>query len=444
MNLKNIIDSVNKKLKGKLLKSIMVVVSGTVLVQIINLIFSPILTRIFGPEMYGVLGVFTTLISILLPLSALMYPIAVVLPEDEKEVSALSSISILIAVCMTLIVIVILLLFGDTLLSILNIEEMAPYKYIIPIIVLLLCVNQLTEQWLLRVNEFKLRSRLMVFRSLFVNVFQTGLGMLSPHAMILVIMTTLGYLISPMLTIRKNTILISIKTIFRNVTNREYYKNLFSIAKKYDDFPKFRFSQEFINAFSKNSPVIFLSYFFGPVSVGFFVLGNRILSLPAQVIGNSVGDVLYPKYTEMNNKGISIFNLVKKSTLLLTLIGIVPFGIIILFGPYLFSYVFGVQWEQAGEYARWLSLWSYFVFINNPSIRALPVINSQQMYLKVTIIMTVLRIISIFIGYKVYNSEIVSIALFSLVGVFCNLYIILAVLNKTKKIKFDPLGGHKP
>ena len=127
--------------------------------------------------------------------------------------------------------------------------------------------------------------------------------------------------------------------------------------------------------------------------------------------------------------------MIRKSTLILGAIGIIPFGLVIAFGPWLFSFVFGDDWVTAGEYARWIALWSYFGFMNRPSVRSLPVLSAQQFHLYYTILMLVSRMLVLFIGFQVFNSDKIAIAFFGISGAILNigLIIITTIISK----KFD-------
>src|SRR5699024_11784167 len=110
------------------------------------------------------------------------------------------------------------------------------------------------------------------------------------------------------------------------------------------------------------------------------------------LIGKSVGDVFYPRIAEAYNNDENVTNLIFKATVILAVIGIIPFGTVILFGPFLFSLVFGSDWFMAGEYARWIALWVYFMFINQPSVRSLPVLSAQAFHLKFTTVTFIVRV----------------------------------------------------
>src|SRR5699024_1825873 len=189
---------------------------------------------------------------------------------------------------------------------------------------------------------------------------------------------------------------------------------------------------QFLNAASNRLPVLMLTAFFGPASAGFYSIGRTVLRLPTQLIGKSVGDVFYPRIAEAYNNKENIVNLIKRATLALAGVGIIPYGIIILFGPQLFSLVFGNDWVIAGEYARWLALWSFFGFINRPSVRSLAVLSAQKFHLLYTIGMLITRIIVLITGYYIFSSDTIAVALFGVSGAILNIGLIIFTLKISK------------
>src|SRR5699024_11158091 len=94
-----------------------------------------------------------------------------------------------------------------------------------------------------------------------------------------------------------------------------------------------------------------------------------------------------------------------------------------------FSLVFGSDWHVAGEYARWIALWNFFAFMNRPSVHSLPVLNAQRFHLIYTIFMLVTRLGALAIGYFIFSSDIVAVALFGIVGAILNFGLITITLK---------------
>src|SRR5699024_9199812 len=289
-------------------------------------------------------------------------------------------------------------------------------------------IVQIIEQWLIRTKQFRINAKITFLQALVVNGSKTGIRIISPVAPVLIILTALenAFKVGLMTLITKEISLKNIRKFKQNSINTKI------ILKKYNDFPKYRAPQEFLNGISKSFPVLLLTAFFSPTSAGFYTLGRTVLSAPTQLIGKAVGDVFYPRITEASYNNEDLSKIIKKATLILAIVGIIPFGIVILFGPALFSFVFGSDWYEAGQYARWISLFVYFAFMNRPSVKSLPVISAQRFHLIFTIIGTILRLSGLVIGYYVFGDDLISVALFSIATVFVNIFLIFITIKLSK------------
>src|SRR5699024_5569361 len=284
---------------------------------------------------------------------------------------------------------------------------------------------QVAEQWLIRTKQFSINARVTFYQSLITNLSKVGVGFIYPGAAVLVILTAFanGIRAFMMIIFAKN----SNYQVDKKIHTQKY--SIKKMMKKYSDFPKYRAPEQFLNATSNGLPVLMLAAFFGPASAGFYSIGRTVLSLPTQLIGKSVGDVFYPRIAEAARNKEDVTALIKKATLALAGVGVVPFGLVILFGPTLFSFVFGSDWIVAGEYARWIALWSFFGFMNRPSVQSLPVLNAQKFHLIYTIVMLVIRLGVLIIGYYVYSSDILAVALFGALGAILNFGLITITLK---------------
>ena len=93
----NIFSRISGILKKPFVRNVTIVASGTAAAQAITMAFSPLITRIYGAEAFGLLGVFNALVSVVTPIAALTYPIAIVLPQEDTEAKGLVKLSSVIA-----------------------------------------------------------------------------------------------------------------------------------------------------------------------------------------------------------------------------------------------------------------------------------------------------------------------------------------------------------
>ncbi len=412
------------------IRNVIIMSTGTAAAQLINIVLAPIITRFYGPEAFGVLGVFTAVVGIISPVAALTFPVAIVLPKSNNEAKGLIRLSIYISVIISLTLALFLTIFNESIVNLFNIKEISPFLYLIPIIVFFSGLEQVIEQWLIRLKQFKVTANVTFLHSLILQGSKVGIGLFYPIAAMLIIATVFGQFMKALM-LYLGTKKLSYKSKKLAEINEDL-KSIKVLAKEYKDFPAYRAPEVFINGLSQGLPIMMLTSFFGPASVGLYTIGRTVLGIPSQLIGKSVGDVFYPRISEAANNGENLTKLIKKATLFLGAIGIIPYGIVIIFGPWLFSLVFGEDWIRAGEYARWIAVWSLFAFMNRPSVKALPVLNAQLFQLKFTIFMLIVRIAFLALGYYLFSSDLVAIALFSLSGALLNICLILLTLRKSR------------
>jgi len=415
--------------KKPFVRNVATVATGTAAAQAIGIAFSPLITRLYGPEAFGLLGTFMALVAVLTPIAALCYPIAIVLPKKDEDAKALVKLSIYISLGIALLVTLLLLIGGDWLLALVGAEAISAFKFLIPLNLLFAAWLQIAQQWLIRKKQFKVKAKAAVAQAAVVNGVKTGIGVFHPLAAVLIVMSSLGKIFHAgllYLGLKYNKSL-------PNSFNSEENTSIKTVARRHRDFPLFRAPQVFINAASQGLPVLMLAAFFGPAPAGFFTLGKKILGTPTRLIGQSVRDVFYPKISEAAQRGESLSKLIFMATLYMAAIGIIPFAIITLFGPWLFGFVFGSEWTVAGEYARWLSIMLFFQYINRPAVAAIPVIGIQKGLLFYEFFSTGSKLIVLYIGFVIFMNDVFSIAAFSIAGALAYISLILWVLASAKK-----------
>ncbi|WP_213609033.1 oligosaccharide flippase family protein [Pseudoalteromonas sp.] len=429
-----------KKLNtSQFIRNVVVVASGAAGAQMITMLFMPLITRLYGAEAFGLLGVFTAVLAVISPVAALAYPIAIVLPKVDDDARSIAKLSLLIASVVSIITFIVIFLTKEPLITLFNLQAISSYLLLLPIALFFAATQQIMQQWLIRKKQFKVTARVAVSQSLIMNSLKAAGGAFNPIGAILIFTATLGNALYTM-QLWFGAQKWSIETDRINSENSSK-SNLKILAHKHRDFPLYRAPQQFINALSQSLPVLLLASLFGPASAGFYTLGKTALGVPSTLIGKAVGDVFYPRITEAAHNKENLFNLIRKATIMLAAAGIVPFGIIIIFGPELFSFVFGTEWVVAGDYARWLSVWLFFMFLNPPSNMAIPILAIQRFYLFFTVFSISLRAAALVTGYYLYESDVISLAFFCTTSAIINALIITIVLFKSYRFNNGKSNG---
>lgn len=419
-------------IKRPFMRNVAVVASGTAAAQAISIAFSPLITRLYGPEAYGIQSVFMSVAGMMSIAVALTYPFAIVLPKSDTDALGLARLSLYIGMLMSLLATVVLFFYGAEILSLLNAEVISGFIYLIPVVMFISVLGSVASQWLIRKMAFGLTAKINVLITFLASTIKAGMGVVYPKAIVLILIYTLSGLFSALFMLlgwRRST------TNPTEDSAEGVRQNMWVLAKHYSDFAFLRTPQNLINGISHNLPVMLLSTYFGPASVGYYSIATSVLAMPAGLIGNSVVQVFYPRINEAIHRGEDTRALIIKATTGMALIGALPFGAIIVAGPLLFSFVFGQDWRTAGVYAQWLSMWLFFQYINKPAVSAIPALRLQGGLLIYELFSTGSKIFALYLGFAVFDSEIIAIALYSICGVVAYVWLILWVVSHAGRRK---------
>ncbi len=410
-------------------RHVVIAASGAAGVQAVGVLFAPLITRLYGPEVFGLFGAFMALIAAVVPMAALAYPVAIVLPGKDRDAAYLAVISMVVALGLAGLLGFVLWAMGERIATLLGVLALQPYMVLIPPVMFFVALQQIAQQWLIRNKQFAVMARIGVVYAFLLNIAKSGMGWFRPLTAVLIGLTAIGSALHVFL------LGMGVKRAAAGrtppITELPAIRTLWNLAKKYRDFPLYRAPQTTINALTQSLPVIMLAAYFGTASAGFYTLCTKTIGMATFLIGKSVGDVFYPRIAEAVRSGENITRLIARTTAAMAGVAVVPFALVIAFGPWLFGWIFGAEWVVAGDYARWISLWLFGALMNRPSVAAIPALSMQGVFLVYEIISIALRVAAIMIGFHWYANDVAAVALFSLVGLLLNLTLITVVLRKS-------------
>lgn len=421
--------------RSKFARNVAVVASGTAAAQIITFAFMPIITRLYGPETFGILGAFNAILLFMVPMAAMSYPIAIVLPKRDEIAKGIVRLSIKISFVTSFAVALLLLFAGEKITSTLNIGAASSFLWFIPLNMLFSVWLATATQWVVRKSHFNLKAKVAVVNALVQNLLKVGIGGFAPYFWVLITIVSLGNVLNAGLLyfgFRKKQR--SEANIQRSESDEEPNLSSLKLADKYSDFAYFRTPQVVLNSASQSLPVLMLTALFDPATAGFYVLGRMTISAPTQLLGKSVGTVFYPHFNAAVIKGLSGTPILIRATISLAAIGFLPFLFVVITGPWLFELIFGIEWRIAGEFASWMAIWLFVGFINQPSVAALPVLKLQGFYLLYEVLAILLRAVALYLGYSTFGTAHSAIISFSIVSVFLNAILITFTCVMSKRI----------
>ena len=320
----------------RFVRNVATVATGTAASQAIVMAFAPLVTRLYGPEVFGLQGVFVSVVGLLSVVTALGYPIAIVLPKSDADALGLVRLCIILGTVMALIVTACMYFVGPALLGLLNAEAIASFMYLIPLGMFVWMLGDVLAQWLIRKKAYRLMAKYGVFTTFLVNGFKAGFGLLHPSALVLIATNTFGGLFGTALTYigwRR----LGAKS--QDSDGAAPSTKLTELAVRHRDFPLLRTPQNLINVFSRNLPLLLLAGYFGAGSAGQYAIAMSVLAIPVTVIGTSVMAVFYPRINEAILGGEDARALIIKATAGMAVAGALPFLAVIIAGPLLFRFV---------------------------------------------------------------------------------------------------------
>ena len=411
-------------------RNVATVATGAAATHAVTFAFAPLITRLYGPEAYGLQGVFTSIVGLLATVAALGYPMAIVLPSRDSDARALARLSVCIGVGTSALAAVTLASFGVTLLESLSAAEIAGFSSLIPIAMLASVLGATLGQWLIRKRAFKFIATLGVVTAVLVGTTKVILGLIDPRPEALIATNVAGALVGATIAyfVWKR---VSSPQSVQSADRGQGHQHLWVLAKRHADFALLRTPQNLINAASHSLPLLLLATYFGVGASGQYSIAIAVLGIPAMLIGEAMMSVFYPRINDAVARGGDARTLIMKATIGMAATAALPFFAIMVLGPTLFSLVFGQEWETAGTYARWLAPWCFFQFINKPAIAAVPPLRLQGGLLAYELFSTGTKVIALFLGWSVFDDPIAAIALFSMSGVIAYVWLIDWVIRRS-------------
>jgi len=415
------------KVKSEFSRNVLTLMTGTTIAQAIPIVISPILTRIYTPEDFGVFALFLAITGVFSVVASGRYELALMLPRKEEDAINIFSLGMIIILLLTSFLFLFIFLFHQYLLDILQNEEIGYWLYFIPIAFFLVGLFNLLSYYNNRQKNYKDIANATIVKSVVLAVVQLTVGFFKAGASGLIS----GQIIS--------TLFANLKLFKNIVKDKELLSKVSKVkmiawAKRYKDFPKYQAPHAMLNTFSSYLPVYMFTPFFGLGVVGLYALSTRIVLTPMMILAGASAKVYNQKVTQLyNEKGDAYGFTVRLLKSLLKKI-VLPFLIIIIFAPDIFAFVFGSEWREAGVYTQILAPWLWMVFFTGTIAFIPSLLNMQKKALLIEVMYTVFRVFGIGIGVW-YESVYVALIFYSVVGFLMLSYNIWWMLSSLKKVK---------
>ncbi len=388
-------------------RSVTMIAGGTALAQLLNAFLSPIITRLYHPQEYGVLTVYMAILGLITIVASLKYEWGIPIADDDKKAVNVMGLSFLVLATFVLLLTIIIFFFGVPFLNLHDAMALIKYKYLIPLGVFFIVTYNILIQWVFRRKNFKDIARTKLSQSVVGNGVKIGLGLFGAGPVGLIfgqILSQGAGIVTLSRSLRKDD-----RYLLKEINRKEIVWS----AKRYKNFPIFTAPSQLFNTAGIQLPVFFITSLYGSQIVGLYGLANSVVSLPMVLIGRSVGDVFYAEAASVGRENPKkITDLSNKLFKRLVLIGLIPLLVLVFIGPFLFSFVFGSQWYEAGIYARILAFSAFASFIFTPISRIFSAFERQ----KEEFLLDLFRVILVFAAFGI--SDFFNLSSYLAVGLY--------------------------
>jgi O-antigen/teichoic acid export membrane protein len=410
-------------IKPEFTKNILVLMSGTTIAQAIPIAISPILTRIYTPEDFGVLAIFVSIVTILSIIVTGTYDMAIILPKKDSDALYVILLSCIITFFISLLSLIIVFMFNEQIASFLGDESIRIWLYFVPVSIFLTGIFQNMNYWLNRHKYYKSISKSRIVQSGVTSSTQLLMGLAGQLSSGLILGRVFGQLVSTAIIVK------SFLSKRKKILLKRKKVKMIALAKRYKKFPLYESWANLLNTSSTEVPVILISSLFSVGITGFYILANRMLLLPMTLIGSSIGQVFFQEASKIKSNTDELRSLTFSIYKKLVMIGTFPISVVIIYGDVIFAFVFGEAWKVSGEFAQVLGVWILFVFISSPLSNILIVLEKQKESLIFNLVIFLSRISSIIIGFVFFEDVYYTILLFGVTGAVFWLFWYSYILN---------------
>jgi len=362
------------------LRNVSIMLTGTASGQLVSILLSPVLTRLYSPEQFGLLSIYLAIISVLAVVAALRYELTLPLATTDAEMINLAAVCGCSLVITTAIVALITFFLPLGALQALSrtafsAVDLQSYRVLLPIGFFCLGGYFIALYMATRAGAFRLIAMSRLNQGVVGPVTQIGAGIAGAGAPGLLIGSVLGQSAGTFGLLHR--IIRARPGILREVS----WRQMMSLAKRYRHFPLIGSWTALIDAAGGNQLLyLLITTHYAASIAGFLFLVERVVARPLSMVGTSILQVFVGEAgqtaTTAPDKLKSRFRQVVHHQFFLAMAWILVAN---LGAALFFPKVFGAEWGGAVIYLQAMSLGYLAQAVVLPVFHTLQILERQAM-----------------------------------------------------------------
>lgn len=410
---------INKFMSSSMLKNVARISTGTIIGQLVSMLSLPILTRIYGDKIIGDWTFLNTIALLVNAVSDFGLTNALMMERNDEDMLQTYKVVTTIVFGISIFVAILAFLYYGILSPSSIIISPIFVAVFLMIAVFTLQQTQICYTWLNRQTKYDVLMKNPIIN----NAMFGGVAILLGFIGIKEYGYYLGWVIGQIITLMHMKRYLP-KGFFSFKWGA--YKSVFTRNKH---FVVYQLPTNMITQAKNQLPTLLIKLFFGANILGQYAITVRVINIPINLLGTSIGRVFFQKSSEMKLKGEPVGDFTYRNITRVMKIAIVPVMLIMAFGDVAFNFVLGSGWQMAGDMVRILALQSFFTFLMMAS-QGISITIDKQNYAVVSAAVQAIGItISLAVGAYVFNSIYIGTAILSISYIIINIVYFCALFR---------------
>ena len=383
---------------------------------LIQFLFSPIISRIYDPEVYGLFSIFNSWVVVIGAFACMSWNQAFVLPEKPGVFRALLHLATRSLTVVTIVTTTLFAIAWPWINELFHANALGAWTVFVGPIVVLIALDRILVDWSIRQKAFKKQSLISLPVTAGTKGFNVGYGSLISNTVEGLILThALNHLSRIILYFRY--VVKDVKPTFKSKVNPEDLKQAKS---DYAAYPRYMTWSNALNTGSNYIPIVILPIFLNSTEpAGFFSYALVVLDLPARLLGSGVNPVFLQKAVELNRDDPDqLPRMTWKVFLMLLALIILPLLTLGVFGESVYEIAFGEKWKEAGLLAAIMGSYYFFRLISSPISSIFNVKRKERALFWFQLMLFVARLSALLIACSVTDSLVEIIIVFAAANAF--------------------------
>jgi O-antigen/teichoic acid export membrane protein len=175
------------------------------------------------------------------------------------------------------------------------------------------------------------------------------------------------------------------------------------VGLRYKQFPKYSVAEALAQAAGLNLPIIVIAASAVGPEAGFLILAMRATQAPMSLIGSAVGQVFASTAPDAHRNN-DLCNVTAKTIGRILKLAAGPMLFFSVVAPEIFVFVFGPEWDRAGELVRWMTPLLLIHMMASSIGAVLYITDQQRLAFILQLTGAVIRIGSVFVIAKIASN----------------------------------------